>query len=86
MTKAIARASLSIVALVGMSACGENSSSQASNPSGAETETPDSAPTSPDSAPTPAEDVRGVTLSGQAFSLNEALQEKPVVLWFWAPG
>ena len=79
LTKAIATASLSIVALLGTSACGENKSSQASIPSGAETE-------APDSAPSPADDVRGVTLSGETFSLREALQDKPVVLWFWAPG
>lgn len=32
------------------------------------------------------EDVVATTLTGDAFSLQEALKDKPVVLWFWAPG
>jgi len=31
-------------------------------------------------------DVVATTLNGESFSLQEALQKKPVVLWFWAPG
>jgi hypothetical protein len=30
--------------------------------------------------------IQSVTLEGATFSLDEALEEKPVVLWFWAPG
>jgi type IV pilus biogenesis protein CpaD/CtpE len=26
------------------------------------------------------------TVSGETFDLSNALAEKPVVLWFWAPG
>lgn len=26
------------------------------------------------------------TVSGEAFVLSDALAQKPVVLWFWAPG
>jgi len=31
-------------------------------------------------------DLVANTLTGQSFLLQEALKDKPVVLWFWAPG
>ncbi len=32
------------------------------------------------------DDFIATTVSGQTFVLSEALSQKPVVLWFWAPG
>lgn len=84
LTNVIAVAAFSFVALLGMSACGENdyqSSSEAGGDSNAIVDSTNDASKDPQR-----EDVVGVTLSGNAFSLREALQERPVVLWFWAPG
>ena len=74
----------SFVALLGMSACGENNYQSSSGVGGDSNAVVDS--TSDVSQDSQLEDVVGVTLSGDAFSLREALQERPVVLWFWAPG
>ena len=68
--------------VVALSACGADSSSTSSvvvttaTPSlGVESE--------PSSKP---DNFVAKTVSGETFVLSNALAQKPVVLWFWAPG
>ena len=71
-----------VVAVIALSACGADSSSTSSvvvttaTPSqGVESE--------PGSKP---DNFVAKTVSGETFVLSNALAQKPVVLWFWAPG
>ena len=71
-----------VAAVVALSACGADSSSTSSvlvttaTPSqGVESE--------PSSKP---DNFVAKTVSGETFVLSNALAQKPVVLWFWAPG
>ena len=67
---------------VALSACGADSSSTSSVV--VTTATPsqgvDSEPTSN------VDNFVAKTVSGETFVLSNALAQKPVVLWFWAPG
>ena len=65
-----------------LSACGAYSSSTSSVgvTTGAPSQGVDSEPSSkPDN-------FVAKTVSGEIFDLSNALAQKPVVLWFWAPG
>ena len=65
-----------------LSACGAESSSTSSvvATTGAPSQDVDSEPSSkPDN-------FVAKTVSGETFDLSNALAQKPVVLWFWAPG
>ena len=65
-----------------LSACGAESSSTSSvvATTGAPSQGVDSEPSSkPDN-------FVAKTVSGETFVLSNALAQKPVVLWFWAPG
>ena len=71
-----------VIAVIALSACGADSSSTSSvvvttaTPSqGVESE--------PSSKP---DNFVAKTVSGETFVLSNALAQKPVVLWFWAPG
>ena len=71
-----------VVAVIALSACGADSSSTSSvvvtaaTPSqGVESE--------PGSK---VDNFVAKTVSGETFVLSNALAQKPVVLWFWAPG
>jgi ABC-type glycerol-3-phosphate transport system substrate-binding protein len=71
-----------VAAVIALSACGADSSSTSSvvlttaTPSqGVESE--------PSSKP---DNFVAKTVSGETFVLSNALAQKPVVLWFWAPG
>jgi hypothetical protein len=75
-----ARIAVSCVALLGISACGSSSAENPVNTSdsvGIDTSTPSSST---------GNGLLGTTLSGESFSLNDALAQSPVVMWFWAPG
>ena len=63
------------VSFVALAACG-------SSPSSNETGT-----TVVSSAPVVANELTARTIgSGDTFSLNDAISQKPVAFWFWAPG
>ena len=71
-----------VAAIMALSACGADSSSTSSvvvttaTPSqGVESE--------PSSKP---DNFVAKTVSGETFDLSKSLAQKPVVLWFWAPG
>jgi hypothetical protein len=71
-----------VVAVIALSACGTDSSS---TDAGVVATTAISQSTEPQSG----SNVDGFvakTVSGEAFVLSDALAQKPVVLWFWAPG
>jgi len=70
-----------VVTVIALSACGADSSS--SEAGVATTATAQSTGSQPSS------NVDGFvakTVSGEPFVLSNALAQKPVVLWFWAPG
>jgi ABC-type glycerol-3-phosphate transport system substrate-binding protein len=70
-----------VVAVIALSACGADSSS--SEAGVATTSTAQST----GSQPSPnADNFVAKTVSGETFVLSNALAQKPVVLWFWAPG
>jgi hypothetical protein len=76
----------STAALVGavfvLSACGTDSSSI-----NAVVTTTDASSQSTESQPNSnADNFVAKTVSGETFVLSNALAQKPVVLWFWAPG
>lgn len=74
-------ASVAVFALA-LSACGADSSSTSSVV--ATTDTP-----SQGVVPEPGANIDNFvakTVSGETFDLSNALAQKPVVLWFWAPG
>ncbi len=68
------------VAAFGISACSDSSAEDvdATAPLVVDDNEPNSSSSS--------DDVVATTLTGKSFSLSDALAEKPVVLWFWAPG
>jgi len=70
-----------VVAVFALSACGTDSSS--SDAGVATTATPQSTDALPGSN---ADDFVAKTVNGETFVLSNALAQKPVVLWFWAPG
>lgn len=71
---------LAMVAMFGLAGCASNDSARSmESVLGSSTAADDGNETS-------VVDVVATTLSGESFSLQEALQKKPVVLWFWAPG
>ncbi len=74
-------AAVAVVALL-LSACGADSSSTSSVV--VTTATPSQGVDSePSSNP---DNFVAKTVSGKTFVLSNALAQKPVVLWFWAPG
>ena len=70
------------VAVLGLSACGADPSSN--------TAVVDSVATSPQGTDSQAaaniNNFVAKTVSGETFVLSNALAQKPVVMWFWAPG
>ena len=71
-----------VIAVIALSACGADSSSTSSVV--VTTATP-----SQGVEPEPGAKVDNFvakTVSGETFVLSNALAQKPVVLWFWAPG
>jgi hypothetical protein len=69
------------VAVIALSACGADSSSS-------DVVVATTAP-SQNTASLPSsnvDDFVAKTVSGETFVLSNALAQKPVVLWFWAPG
>jgi len=70
------------MAVIALSACGTDSSSI-----NAVVTTTDASSQSTGSQPSSnADDFVAKTVSGETFVLSNALAQKPVVLWFWAPG
>ena len=74
-------AAVAVVALL-LSACGAESSSTSSVvvTTAVPSEGVDSGPS------VKIDDFVAKTVSGETFVLSNALAQKPVVLWFWAPG
>ena len=70
-----------VVAILALSACGADSSS--SDVVATTTEPSQSSVTQPASN---IDNFVAKTVSGETFVLSNALAQKPVVLWFWAPG
>ena len=70
-----------VVAILALSACGADSSS--SDVVATTTEPSQSSVTQPASN---IDNFVAKTVSGETFVLSDALAQKPVVLWFWAPG
>lgn len=72
-----------LVVVAALSACGAESSSTSS------VVATTAAPTSQGVDPAPgsnSDNFVAKTVSGETFDLSNALAQKPVVLWFWAPG
>ena len=65
-----------------LSACGAESSSTSSVVAVTEAPTQGVEPESGSSI----DNFVAKTVSGETFDLSKALAQKPVVLWFWAPG
>ena len=65
-----------------LSACGAESSSTSSVVAVTEAPTQGVEPESGSSI----DNFVAKTVSGETFDLSNALAQKPVVLWFWAPG
>ena len=70
-----------VVAVLALSACGTDSLS--SDVGVSTTATASNAEAQPGSS---VENFVAKTVSGETFVLSNALAQKPVVLWFWAPG
>ena len=70
-----------VVTVIALSACGADSSS--SDVVATTTEPSQSSVTQPASN---IDNFVANTVSGETFVLSNALAQKPVVLWFWAPG
>ena len=70
-----------VVTVIALSACGADSSS--SDVVDTTTEPSQSSVTQPASN---IDNFVAKTVSGETFVLSNALAQKPVVLWFWAPG
>ena len=70
-----------VVTVIALSACGADSSS--SDVVATTTEPSQSSVTQPASN---VDNFVAKTVSGETFVLSNALAQKPVVLWFWAPG
>ena len=71
-----------VVTVIALSACGADSSSTSSVV--ATTAVPSEGVESEPSVKI--DDFVAKTVSGETFVLSNALAQKPVVLWFWAPG
>lgn len=69
-----------LFATFGFVGCGGNNPSSVSNSISNDTGAADVSQSSSDA------NVIATTLTGDSFSLQETLKDKPVVLWFWAPG
>ena len=67
---------------VALSACGAESSSTSSVVAVTEAPTQGVEPESGSSV----DNFVAKTVSGETFDLSKSLAQKPVVLWFWAPG
>ena len=70
-----------LMVAVALSACGADSSSTSSVVATTES--------SQSTEPQSGSNIDGFvakTVSGETFVLSNALAQKPVVLWFWAPG
>ena len=67
---------------VALSACGAESSSTSSLVAVTEAPTQGVEPESGSSV----DNFVAKTVSGETFDLSKSLAQKPVVLWFWAPG
>ena len=70
-----------VVAVFALSACGADSSSSEAGVA--------TTATSQSTEPQSGSNVDGFvarTVSGETFVLSNALAQKPVVFWFWAPG
>ena len=70
-----------LVTIIALSACGADSSS--SDVVATTTEPSQSSVTQP---ALNVDNFVAKTVSGETFVLSNALAQKPVVLWFWAPG
>ena len=70
-----------VVAVIALSACGADSSSS----DAVVVTTAPSQSTEPQ-AGSNVDNFVAKTVSGETFALSNALAQKPVVLWFWAPG
>jgi hypothetical protein len=71
-----------VMAVIALSACGTDSSSI-----NAVVTTTDASSQSTESQPgSNVDNFVAKTVSGETFVLSNALAQKPVVLWFWAPG
>ena len=70
-----------VATVIALSACGADSSS--SDVVATTTEPSQSSVTQPASN---IDNFVAKTVSGETFVLSDALAQKPVVLWFWAPG
>jgi hypothetical protein len=70
-----------VVAVFALSACGADSSST----NAVVTTTANSQSSEPQSGAN-VDGFVAKTVSGETFVLSNALAQKPVVLWFWAPG
>ena len=70
-----------VVTVIALSACGADSSS--SDVVATTTEPSQSSVTQP---ALNVDNFVAKTVSGETFVLSNALAQKPVVLWFWAPG
>ena len=71
-----------VVAVFALSACGTDSSSI-----NTVVTTTDASSQSTESQPgSNVDNFVAKTVSGETFVLSNALAQKPVVLWFWAPG
>ena len=72
-----------LIVVAALSACGAESSSTSS------VVATTAAPTSQGVDPAPDSNIDNFvakTVTGETFDLSNALAQKPVVLWFWAPG
>ena len=76
------RAAAVLLVVAALSACGAESSSTSSvvATTAAPSQGVDPAPGSN------TDNFVAKTVSGETFDLSNALAQKPVVLWFWAPG
>jgi ABC-type glycerol-3-phosphate transport system substrate-binding protein len=70
-----------VVAIIALSACGADSSS-----TNAVVGTTTTSQGNESENGSNAGDFVAKTVSGETFVLSNALAQKPVVLWFWAPG
>ena len=82
LVRTLSKTILTIIALLVIVGCGENTSSQVSDA----VATNDTVVDPSETPSPPPEDIVGTTLEGNTFSLRTALADKPVVLWFWSPG
>ena len=71
-----------LMVAVALSACGAESSSTSSVVAITEAPTQGVEPESGSSI----DNFVAKTVSGETFDLSKSLAQKPVVLWFWAPG